>query len=262
MKRNYLMAASYTLALLFAAAAIASPLDAAATRKNRTEKREAAGEENTVTKEKTNPAAEKEPEGEGTAPSLKEKHEGGGIKTEGVPSKEYRDDDFKPAVEEESTAWMFIKMLLVLGIFAGGFYYFYRFVTRKTGVNLFGGEAVRVLSVVPLGQNKFLQIVDLAGKLLVIGVSDNSINLITEVTDRDQVDRIRILSMRTPPPERAAGGFQDQVVREIGKIIGRVRDLRRKDRGTGTTAADNAADMEYMRLQKNRLQKMNGVDDE
>ena len=67
-------------------------------------------------------------------------------------------------MEEESSAWMFFKMLFVLGIFGGGFYYFYRFVTKKAGISVFGGEAVQVLSVVPIGQNKFLQLVDVAGQ--------------------------------------------------------------------------------------------------
>ena len=136
---------------------------------------------------------------------------------------------------------MFIKMIFVLGIFGGGFYYFYRFVTKKAGIGLFGGEAIKVLSVVPLGQNKFLQVVDLAGKVLVIGVSDNAISLISEITEKDQIDRIRILSNRTPPPTGSVGGFQDYVMKEIGRLIETVREFRSRDGRTRPTVIDNPA---------------------
>ncbi|HOD13879.1 MAG TPA: flagellar biosynthetic protein FliO [Spirochaetota bacterium] len=177
--------------------------------------------------------------------------------TEGLPTRDFKEEEFKPQVEEESSAWMFFKMLLILGIFGGGMYYFYRFVSKKTGISMFGGEAVRVLSVIPIGQNKFLQLIDVAGRVLLVGVSDSNINLITEITEKDQIDRIRILSNRTPPPDRGAGGFQDQVMKEIGRIIGRVREYRSRDR-RGTTPAEPTQDIEYLRRQRSRLKDLNG----
>jgi flagellar protein FliO/FliZ len=207
--------------------------------------------------EKTSPEKEDGKSGEIIKEKEAEKED-----TAGVPSKEFKDDDFKPPVEEESSVWMFIKMILILGIFAGGFYYFYRFVTKKTGVSIFGGEAIKVLSVVPLGQNKFLQLIDVAGKVMVIGVSDNNINMITEITEKDQIDRIRILSTRKPPPGASAGSFQDQVMKEIGKIIGRVRDFRHREHTIKTTVVDNPADIEYLRQQRDRLKGLNGSENE
>lgn len=176
--------------------------------------------------------------------------------------KEYRDEDFKPKVEEESSVWLFIKMMLLLGLFGGGFYYFYRFVTKKTGMNLFGGEAIKVLSIVPLGQNKFLQVVDLAGKVLVIGVADSNINLISEITDKDQMDRIRILSNRTPPPEMRHGGFNEYVTRQVGRIMDRIQDYKHREKKTRATAVDRPADVEYLRLQRTRLKNLDGNPDE
>jgi flagellar protein FliO/FliZ len=198
--------------------------------------------------------------GGGADKTAAEKESGAGEKT-GVPTKEYREEDFKPPVEEESYAWSFIKMLLVLGLFAAGFYYFYRFVTRKTGVNVFGREAIKVLSVVPLGQNKYLDVIDLAGKVMVIGVSENSINLIAEITDRDQIDRIRILSAKTPPRDRGGGGFHENILRQIGKFIGRVHDYKSGDRYKSTTV-EYPSDIEYLKRQKERLKNLNGIDDE
>ena len=128
---------------------------------------------------------------------------------------------------------------------------------KRQAISIFGGEAIKVLSVVPLGQNKFLQVVDLAGKVLVVGVSDNAINLITEITEKDQIDRIRILSTRTPPPQRGGGGFQDQIMSEIGKIIGRVQEFKNRGRGRGQSSVevvDNPADIEYLRQPEKQIE--------
>jgi flagellar protein FliO/FliZ len=249
-------------ALLFFIGSASYPRAAEAKQKRAAQKQEAVKEEKTAVanedpKQKTadvqaaaapETAAEKEP--------VKKEE------TEGVPTKDFKEDDFRPQVEEESSTWMFFKMLFVLGIFGGGFYYFYRFVTKKAGISVFGGEAVRVLSVVPIGQNKFLQLVDVAGRVLLVGVSDSSINLITEITEKDQVDRIRILSTRTAPPGKSAGGFQDQVLKDIGRIIGRVRELRHRDRRGPASTEPTPQDIEYLRRQRSRLKDMNGSDNE
>ena len=263
MKKNSAHIMSGIAVLFFFFSTILCPIEILAKPKRHASKQETEiAEKNDEVKEapenvkKSDPQQETDASGEAVKSKGTEKDE-----TEGIPTRDFKDEDFKPTVDEESSAWMFIKMLLVLGIFAGGFYYFYRFVTKKAGVSIFGGEAIKVLSVVPLGQNKFLQVVDLAGKVLVIGVSDNSINLISEITDKDQADRVRMLSTRTPPPGAGGGGFQDYIVREIGKIIGRVREFRHRD-GRFKAAAGPPEDIDYLRQQRNRLKDLNGLHDE
>jgi Flagellar biogenesis protein len=263
--KNKLSAISYSIIIIFALVAVLCPLTLEGKTKRHQPKQEAVKQEKKKEETKEAPESVKktdsEQEGVKTGETVKTK-EAEKEETTGIPSKDFKDEDFKPQVEEESSVWMFIKMILVLGIFAGGFYYFYRFVTKKAGVSIFGGEAIKVLSVVPLGQNKFLHLIDVAGKVMVIGVSDNNISKISEITEKDQIDRIRILSTRTPPPNISAGGFHDQVMKEIGKIIGRVRDFRHRDRRFKATVIDNPADIEYLRQQRDRLKGLNGTDNE
>jgi flagellar protein FliO/FliZ len=263
--KNQINTISRNAIIIFALAAVLCPFTLEAKPKRSQQKLEAVKQEKKredakapqEREEKTDP--ETEDAGSGKTANAKEAEK---EDTAGIPSKEFKDDDFKPQVEEESSVWMFIKMILVLGIFAGGFYYFYRFVTKKAGISIFGGEAIKVLSVVPLGQNKFLQLIDVAGKMMVIGVSDNSISMLTEITEKDQIDRVRILSTRKPPPDAGTGGFQEQVMKEIGKIIGRVRDFRHRGHTMKTTVIDNPADIEYLRQQRDRLKGMNGSGNE
>ncbi len=164
----------------------------------------------------------------------------------------------KPAVEEESYAWVIIKTIIVLGIMVGGFYYFFKFVTKRTGVQLGTGGAVQVLSMVPLGHNKFLHIVDLAGRVLVLGVTDNAVSLIAEIKDRDEIDRIRVAGSRVVPAQ--PGGFQDFLTQQLGRF------LKRKMPGAKSEAhvqEEIELDrMEYLARQRERLKRLNGMDHE
>ena len=182
----------------------------------------------------------------------------GGANANGFNLDNYRDDE----AETESYGWLIFKTIFVIGLLVGGFYYFFRFVTKKVGIQMLGRDAVQVLSVVPIGQNKYLQVVDLAGKVLVIGVSDNAISLISEITEKDQIDRIRILSNRAPSADRKVSGFQEYVMNDIGKLIDKVRELRHRDRGARTTVIDNPEDIKYLRQQRDRLKDLNGSDHE
>jgi flagellar protein FliO/FliZ len=168
-----------------------------------------------------------------------------------------------PRAEEESYVWLIFKTIFVIGVLVGGFYYFFRFVTKKVGIQVLGKDVVQILSIVPLGQNKFLQVVDLAGRVMVLGISDTSINLITEIKDKDEINRIRLLSSKSTPVEQE--GFHEFIVKQIGKLA----DLTKKRRrGTGAGVYESRQDLsesdrlDYLKKQKERLKKLNGQDDE
>jgi flagellar biogenesis protein FliO len=170
----------------------------------------------------------------------------------------------KPTVEEESYGWLIFKTIIVLGLLVGGFYYFYRFVTKKTGMHLVGREVIKILSIMPVGQNKFLQVVDLAGRIMVIGVSDSNINLITEIKDKDEIDRIRLLSSKSTPVQ--PGGFQEYVSKYISKYIPKLFGNRIHEDTHGNYEIkdqDSETDrIDYLRKQRERLKKINGKNDE
>jgi len=176
--------------------------------------------------------------------------------------RDYGEDDFRPRVEEESTAWLFFKTIFVLGSIVGGFYFFFKFVTKKTGIQMLGQDVVKVLSVVPLGQNKFIQVVDLAGKILVLGITDNSISVLSEVMERDEIDRIRILSSKTMTQK--VEGFQDFLTVQIGKVVSKVSGFRQRGAPTATVIEEEqvAGDIDYLRSHRKRLRDLNGADGE
>ncbi|HOK03424.1 MAG TPA: flagellar biosynthetic protein FliO [Spirochaetota bacterium] len=189
---------------------------------------------------------------------------------EKVPGQGFDERNFGPQVEEESFVWMIFKTILVLGLFVGGFYLFYKFVTQKAGLQVSGHEAIKILSMVPVGPNKTLQLVDIGGKIYLIGVSESGISLLTEIDEKDEIDRIRLLSSRSTPVKELT--FQDFLAEQLGWVIDRVVDIKDKltDRGSGKSKThtkkssfeESDIDISYLSKQKSRLKKINGDDEE
>ncbi|HPB83440.1 MAG TPA: flagellar biosynthetic protein FliO [Spirochaetota bacterium] len=161
----------------------------------------------------------------------------------------------RPSEEPESYGWLIFKTIFIIGLLLGGFYYFFRFVTRKAGLQVLGHDVIQVLAVAPLGPNKFLQVVDLAGRIIVIGVTDSNINIITEINEKDEIDRIRLLSSRSMPV--ATGGFQDFITKQVGKIFGR-DESPAEETPVYRESADSESRLGYLQRQKDRLRRMNG----
>ncbi len=102
-----------------------------------------------------------------------------------------------PTVEElPSATWVLVKSVLILGVFLAGFLYLFRFLSKRSNSLALGSQMVRVLANVPIGPNRFLQIVDISGSIYVLGVSDHNVNLITEIKDVQTIQRIRLESSK------------------------------------------------------------------
>ncbi|MDR3236987.1 MAG: flagellar biosynthetic protein FliO [Spirochaetia bacterium] len=181
-----------------------------------------------------------------------------------LPAAEYTEDDFRPKTTGDSYAWDIIKLIIILGLMVGGFYYFFKFVTKKTGINVRGADVIQTLAVSPVGANKYIQVVDIAGKVLVIGIADGGINLITEITNKDDIDRVRLAASSAAP--LSAGGFQDYLKERIGSGIGKVVEKinKRKPDSTPYNSAytDESLDLDYLKKQNGRLKNLHRYGDE
>ncbi len=64
------------------------------------------------------------------------------------------------------------------------------FIQKKTGfgANNFG----KVLGIIPLDNRRLIYIVYVAGKIIVLGVTESNINYLTEITDKDTIDTYKL----------------------------------------------------------------------
>lgn len=92
-----------------------------------------------------------------------------------------------------------LRFLGLMALFLGGFYFLIRYLRRRGGGSLLGGGGdglVKVLISVPLVQGKFLQVVDVAGRMMVLGVSEAGVQMLSAIDDGIAADRIRLWQSR------------------------------------------------------------------
>lgn len=90
-----------------------------------------------------------------------------------------------------ASGWkMFYTLALVLALMFFIFYVFKKLVLKNS---VLGGNdrLVKVLSTSFLGPKKMIALVDVAGEILVLGISDGNISLLTQVHDDDRIERIK-----------------------------------------------------------------------
>ena len=94
------------------------------------------------------------------------------------------------------------KMLAALALVLGGmgiFFYFTKRVMRKGGSGS-GGRMIRVLASQYIGLKKNISIVEIPGAILVVGVTADTIRLLTKIEDKTILDQIHDQRAGHPTP--------------------------------------------------------------
>lgn len=69
--------------------------------------------------------------------------------------------------------------------------YLFRKVVGKTGLGINNKELIKILSVKYLGSRNSIMLVDILGNVMVIGVSNGKINLLTEIVDSESLEQLK-----------------------------------------------------------------------
>ncbi len=71
------------------------------------------------------------------------------------------------------------------------------FIQKKAGIggNVFG----KILGILPLDNKRMIYLVDIMGKVLILGVTETNINLLCELTDKDTLDALRLQNDQPSP---------------------------------------------------------------
>ncbi|MDH5656623.1 MAG: flagellar biosynthetic protein FliO [Spirochaetia bacterium] len=98
-----------------------------------------------------------------------------------------------PPEDAPSFTGTLLRFIFMMGIMIAVLYVILRYLKSKSGGLAFGGGGpVEVISSTPLMQGKSLQIIDIAGRLYAVGISDHGVNLITSIDDARSADKIRL----------------------------------------------------------------------
>ncbi|XDD48995.1 flagellar biosynthetic protein FliO [Leptospira sp. WS92.C1] len=158
----------------------------------------------------------------------------------------YRTKDDGPRI-----AGTLLRVVFILGLLCVGLYYILKYIAKnREGRHPVRGE-MNVLSSLMLAPNKQLQIVEISGQLLVLGVADNAINLITEIVDPEVKHRILQKKETFQPPE---GGFLVTVLEQIKDLNSRISG--NQEGPPGDTEAGGAAREEKRKQTRKKLDEL------
>lgn len=89
-----------------------------------------------------------------------------------------------------STLAYIVTLLFTFAAVIGLAYLASRILGRKLGIAT-GHVSSRILTTIPLGTNRSLQVVDIAGKVLILGVTDHTVTLVQEINDIEEIQKLR-----------------------------------------------------------------------
>lgn len=178
-----------------------------------------------------------------------------------------------PDQEAPSFLSVVLRFLLMMGGMVGGLYLLLNFIKKRQMKSGPGGGPVEVLLSSPIHPGKHLQVVDLAGKLMVLGVSEQGVNLLMDLEEGPVADRLRLWHSTRP-----AGVEMESLLGKLGSFIregdfrfwateGRKGDENRESfrsnlqqainpGSSGEPEDDGQAITEILKKQKKRISRM------
>ncbi|MGI6093457.1 MAG: flagellar biosynthetic protein FliO [Veillonellaceae bacterium] len=117
--------------------------------------------------------------------------------------------------QPSSTSWLaniayVFSIIITFAVVIGLAYLTSRFLGQKMGQASANADH-RVLATLMLGPNRAIQVVDVAGKVLVLGVTDHNITLLEEITDEARIAGLRQQTATQSTPTSFDSVFQRQL---------------------------------------------------
>ena len=146
------------------------------------------------------------------------------------------------AVPAAVSTGAFVRMVVVLAAVLGAIYLLFRLVKRSSRASVGNGDGIALLGSRSLGGSRNLHLVQVGGGVYLIGATDQSLNLIAQITDRDGIDA---LAPSHAQPRPAGSRFAD-LLADIGAAPG----------AAPGAAATTAAAADFLHRQQERLQRL------
>ena len=139
--------------------------------------------------------------------------------------------------------WDGLRMVLVLGAVLAFIYLLFRLLKKAGGPRFANPELISLHATLGISGGKTLHLVEVGGEYYLVGASENGVNLISKIEDKDALDQIQFkLSTEKPEPPK---NFADVLTRLFQKGEG-------SDRSTGSLNHTR----EFMASQRDRLKNL------
>jgi flagellar protein FliO/FliZ len=108
-----------------------------------------------------------------------------------------------------STVSYIFSLLITFAVVIGLAYAASRFLGKKLG-SLSANGSSRIVSTLSFGTNRAVYTVEIAGKFLILGVTDHNITVLQEITDIEEIEKMKKQQLAVPT-EQFDGVFQKQL---------------------------------------------------
>lgn len=149
-----------------------------------------------------------------------------------------------PAPVADITFWDYLKMFLVLGLVIGMIVGFVWFMRRLSGQGPGSESPIRVLHTHALGGNRSLQVVDVAGQVLLLGHGDGPPRLVQDLTGTEAADAFLLAASKGQVGGKV--GF--------GEMLGTLLGVKPKIRPDVGQPVENSTD--FLKKQRERLKNL------
>ncbi|MCQ2242008.1 flagellar biosynthetic protein FliO [Treponema sp.] len=108
-----------------------------------------------------------------------------------------------PAAKPVSGFWVFVRMIIVLAIVIGVIYFIFRLMKKTIEPGADNDPFLRKVAGINLGPGKSVQVVTLIDRGFLLGVSDDSVNLLCEIEDKELINAMNVHADKTSNQFRA-----------------------------------------------------------
>ncbi len=137
------------------------------------------------------------------------------------------------------STWDFVRMLIILAAVVGAIYLLFWILRRTAGRKITENDLIHVLGSRSLAGNRSLHLVEVGSSVFLVGASDGGVELISEITDKESLDSVKLKAAEEAPGGRK--NFQ-QLLSEIFRPAARSVSV---GEGVG-----------FLRGQRDRLRKL------
>jgi flagellar protein FliO/FliZ len=112
-----------------------------------------------------------------------------------------------------------VKMLAALGVVLGGLFIAYYFTRRMTRTNAGGArdKLIRILASKFIGVKKNICMVEVPGSVLILGVTNDRITLLSQIEDQAVLDKIH---------QAESTGSQPSFAEHLNKMVSRIKTVK------------------------------------
>ncbi len=172
---------------------------------------------------------------------------------------------------ETPTVFLLLRVVLVLAVVCAGIYGVIWLLKKSTRINAARDPYLRMIAQLPLSQNTSARVISVGTQAFLVGVTDQSVNLIAEITDKELIDAMNLEAERDS--SEPVGPFEGVLARFLPNLIptgsfgakkanasageaSRATDETREDGASASITAD------FIRRQRERLAQVRSTEDD